>query len=468
MRRAFALTLLLVAAAMAAAAQQLPPGAPEQAAGDTLASGADRVEVAQTAPDRAIGERLRDILGATGRFSALRVQVKKGVVFLDGVTSTEDDRRWAGDLARNTEGVAAVLNRISVTRPSILDFDPAVEGMRDFARGAVFALPVLLTALLILLAALAIAIVGTRVSRRIAGTRTQSSLLRDVIARGIGLVIMLGGVFVALRVAGLTTIALTVVGGTGVLGIVLGIAFRDISENLLSSVFLSVQRPFRSGDLIEIEGVVGYVQRLTIRATVLMSLTGNHVQIPNSTVYKSIIRNYTSNPNRREDFLIGIGFDDKITDAQKVALEVMSQHPAVLKDPEPWVLVDSLGDGTVKLRVYFWLDGSTHSWLKVRSSVIRLVKRAFQERGISIPDEAREVIFPRGVPVVLQNADSEAAAATPSEDVKGPRAESRDVATESEAGLRSDAGEIEQQARGARVPEEGEDLLGDGEGAAPR
>ena len=95
----------------------------------------------------------------------------------------------------------------------------------------------------------------------------------------------------------------------------------------------------------------------------------------------------------------GIGYDDAIPKAQDIALSVLQHHPAILKNPEPWVLVDSLGSSVVTLKLYFWLNGTEHSWLKVRSSAIRLVKRAFQDSGISMPDDAREVVFPRGVPV---------------------------------------------------------------------
>ena len=65
------------------------------------------------------------------------------------------------------------------------------------------------------------------------------------------------------------------------------------------------------------------------------------------------------------------------------------------------VLADNLGKATVDLKIYFWLNGREHSPIKVRSSVIRLVKRAFQQSGITMPDEAREVVFPQSVPVVL-------------------------------------------------------------------
>jgi small-conductance mechanosensitive channel len=191
-----------------------------------------------------------------------------------------------------------------------------------------------------------------------------------------GLVFLLG-LYIVLRIAGLTRLALTVIGGTGLVGLVIGIAFRDITENFLASIFLSIHRPFEGGDLVQIDSILGYVQRLTVRTTVLMTLDGNHVQIPNATVYKSTIRNYTSNHNRRDDFIIGIGYDVPIAEAQPLAMQVLRDHPAVLNDPESWVLVNDLGTATVNLKVYFWLDGSQHSWLKVRSSVIRLIKRAY-------------------------------------------------------------------------------------------
>lgn len=230
-----------------------------------------------------------------------------------------------------------------------------------------------------------------------------------------------------------------------------------MAENLLASLLLTRHQPFRRGDLVEIEGIEGYVQRLTVRATILMSLDGNHIQIPNSTVYKSAIRNYTSNPPRRIDFVVGIGYGDPIAHAQQMALEVLAQHPAVLREPEPWVLAESLGSAVVNLRVYVWLDGSKHSWLKVRSSVVRLVKRAFQEANISMPDEAREIVFPEGVPVRMLEHSPNDPAPSP---LAGPpsatgREETTDISTSGEARLESDNATIQQLAQESRAPEGG-------------
>jgi small-conductance mechanosensitive channel len=132
-----------------------------------------------------------------------------------------------------------------------------------------------------------------------------------------------------------------------------------------------------------------------------MTLEGNIVQVPNATMYKETLRNFTTSPNRREAFVVGVGYEDAIDRVQEIALAVLADHPAVLQEPEPLVLADNLGKATVDMKVYFWLNGNEHNALKVRSSVIRLVKRAFQKNGISMPDEAREVFFPQNVPVVL-------------------------------------------------------------------
>lgn len=421
----------------------------------------ETVQVNPLARDEEIGERIDDILRATEWFSAASVRVSDGVVFLSGQTETADFKKWAGDLARNTQDVVAVVNRIQVVESSVLDFRPALDELREMGVRGVRALPLLVFGLLILIIAWVLARTAASAARNSLKARQFNPLLRDVLARGLWMLIFLLGLYVVFQVAGLTTVALTIMGGTGLLGIVLGIAFRDITENLLASIFLSVQNPFQNGDLIEIEGVTGMVRQLTIRATVLMTLDGNHVQIPNSTVYKSKIINFTSNPNRRQEFVVGIGYDDSISHAQEIALSVLTGHPGVLADPEPWVLVDHLGSATVNLKIYFWLDGSKFSYLKVRSAVIRLVKRAFQNNGISMPDEAREMIFPDGVPVRMLGEDAGAGLAAAHKEIpKAPKAdEPAAVSTEGEGGLRTEAIEIQQQARQSRTPEEGQNLL---------
>ncbi|MEO8333734.1 MAG: mechanosensitive ion channel family protein [bacterium] len=460
-RRAFiaaavgALSVFTAAAALPAQDTTTTSGARAtvDAGSPDLSLATTKVDVNPVARDEEIRRRLQSVLEATGWFATPKVRVQSGVVFLDGEASTAQLRTWAGDLARNTQDVVAVVNRITVTKPSMWDFGPASRGLVVLWRDVIGALPSVAFGAVVFVLSLGAAMLAAGGTRRLLRQRVRVQLLRTVVARAAGALVVLIGVYVILRVMGLTQLALTIVGGTGLIGLAVGIAFRDITENFLASVFLSIRRPFEPADLIEVAGVTGYVQQLNMRTTVLMNLDGNVVQIPNATVYKSNLRNYTTNCNRREMFDIGIGYDDAIGESQEIARRVLDAHPAVLQDPEPSVLVDSLGESTVNLRVYFWLDGSKNSWLKVRSSVIRLVKREFQQHGISMPDAAREIIFPKGVPLSHEFSADVSPTAPSSPAVGADR-----VSTRAEGGLHSEAAVIEEQARRSRKPAE-EDLL---------
>jgi len=421
-----------------------------------------KVDVNPVARDEEIFKRLQSVLDATNWFTEPKVRVEEGVVFLNGQVESEAIKNWAGDLARNTQDVVAVVNRMEVLEPPVWDFRPASSGLLILWRDVIRSLPFIVFGLLILALSMGAGMLATGGARAFLRRRIRTKLLQNVIARGAGGFVFLCGAYLILRVSGLTQLALTVVGGTGLIGLVVGIAFREITENFLASIFLSMQRPFETGDLVEVSGETGYVQQLNMRTTILMALDGNLLQIPNASVYKSNLRNFTTTSNRREDFVVGIGYDDAIDEAQEIARKVLADHPAVLNDPEPSVLVDSLGRSTVNLRVYFWLNGRTYSWLKVRSSVIRLVKRAFQKHGISMPDEAREVVFPRGVPVtMLDRKPSDVHGAMPGKllPAQSQPEEPDAVSTKAEAGLYSEAVVIEEQARQAQPLKEGENLL---------
>jgi small-conductance mechanosensitive channel len=421
-----------------------------------------KVDVKPVARDEEIRQRLQSLLEATEWFTAPEVRVEEGVVFLQGRVTSDELKKWAGDLARNTQDVVAVANRMEVAKPSLWDWDPASQGLLGLWRDFIRSLPLFILGLLILGLSVGVGLLAAGRTRVVLRDRIQARLLRNVIAGGIGLLIILFGTYIVLRVSGLTQLALTVVGGTGLVGLTVGIAFRDITENFLASIFLSMQRPFETGDLVEVSGVTGYVQQLNVRTTILMALDGNLVQIPNASVYKSNLRNFTTNSNRRDEFDVGIGYDDAISEAQEIALKVLKEHPAVLSEPEPLVLVDSLGKATVNLRVYFWINGRKHSYLKVRSSVIRLVKRAFQKHGITMPDEAREVVFPQGIPITLLDGKPTGTAQAMAQKeplTAAPSQEPAVISTQAEGGLQSEATVLDEQARKAQPMREGENLL---------
>lgn len=443
MRRLLMLLLLLTGLPSPLTAQEGDQAAPP------------RVVVDSSTPDEAIASRLTGILEATGWFDEVGIEVREGVVFLSGVAENDGRRTWATSLAERTDGVVAAVNRMEITGEPGVDLSPAWSELHELRRKAVRNSPLIALALVLLFVSWIGARWAARGTRGMLKKRVPSDLLRTVIARTIALLVLIIGLYLVLKISGLTRLAVTVLGGTGLLGLVVGFAFRDIAENFLASILLSIQRPFATGDRIEVAGHVGFVQSVNTRSTLLMTLEGNHVQIPNATIYKEPIVNFTANPNARFDFVVGIGYDDSISQAQETAMQVLRDHPGVVDDPEPMVLAETLGASTVNLRIYFWVNIARFSHPKVRSAIIRLVKKSFMEAGISMPDEAREVVFPNGVPVrmIPENADRPSPAGPPI------TVESDHASNAAEGGLDSEAGEILGQARASRSPEPGRNLI---------
>lgn len=374
---------------------------------------ANIVEIEPKNPDDRIERRLQEILETTGWFKNPKVDVDRGVVFLRGTADSQKHQAWAESTAMHTSDVVAVVNRLKVAEPPLWNFAPAFASLRQLTRESTSLLPFLLVAVLIGFMSFYLGRGGAATTRWLIRDRVESSLLRQVAGNSVGVLVFVIGLYVALRVSGLTRLAVTLLGGTGLIGLALGFAFKDIAENYLASILLSLHHPFRVGDLIEVDGSLGFVRKVTTRGTILNTLEGNQIQLPNSTVYKGKITNYTATPLSRREFSVGIGFDTSAVAAQGIIMDVLTQQDFVVTDPAPIVVVESLGSATVNLRSYFWFDQTTHSPLKVSSSVIRQVKQKFIEAGITMPDEARELVFPEGVPVRMSDAVAAPAPSSP-------------------------------------------------------
>lgn len=420
------------------------------------------VSVDPTARDSEISARIREILQATGWYTRLRVYVTDGIVFLDGETNSSDHRIWARDLASKTQDVVAVVNRLEVNQDLSWSLAPALRELQDVSKRVLTTLPLVILALVILPFTWWLSGLAARGLRRWLLGGIESPFLKDIVSRALALPIFLLGLYIVLQVAGLTQLAFSVVGGAGVLGIIVGFAFRDIAENFLASLLLSIRRPFRTGDYISVAGEQGSVRSMNTRSTVLLSPEGNHIQIPNSTIFKSTIVNFTASPTRRDTIEVGIGYEGSVAQAQEIVLGVLDAHEAVMAEPAPMVLVDQLASSTVNIKAYFWVNAHDFSMLKVKSVILRLVKKELTEAGISMPDDAREVIFPQGVPIVqLEGASEERAREIADleiiESVAVVEPEQTDVASETD--LANEQVEVDQLADAVDAPEGGTDLL---------
>jgi small conductance mechanosensitive channel len=283
---------------------------------------------------------------------------------------------------------------------------------------------------------------------------TPSALVHLVVRRSISVLIILLGCYFFLRLAGLTQFAVAVMSGTGLIGLILGFAFRDIAENFIASLLLSVQRPFKIDDVIEVDGRLGVVKKVTARATTLIDYDGNHIQIPNATVYKNIIKNMTANPKMRGNIAIGIGYDNDIRACQTLALAITNQQAAVLSDPPAQVLIKNLGASSINFTVFFWLNSEQHSTAKVASQLMRELVNEFTKQGISMPDDARERIILSDDKTQPETTAIETDKATAINIPAQSQGESKNIDDVS-----SDTDEIREQADESRDPEQGKNII---------
>lgn len=357
-----------------------------QQGGSGAAPPASTIAVDQgEASDTAIARRIRDILREIEGLAKVSVTVRAGVVTLRGTIADPTKARQATTLVERVQGVVAVNNEIAADAAVNERLAPAVDRLESRFRAAVDLLPLLAIALLIFAV---FVIAGLWLARlrapwdRIAPNAFVADLVRQVVR----LAFMAAGLVLALDIIGATALLGTILGAAGILGLAVGFAVRDTIENYVSSIMLSIRQPFRPNDHVLIEGQEGHIIRLTSRATILMTLDGNHVRIPNATVFKGIVVNYTRNPDRRFDFTLGVDADASLKEAVELGLSVLSDLAFVLKDPEPngWIL--EVGDSNVVLWFSGWIDQRTTDFAKARSEALRLTKRAIEEAGIGLPE----------------------------------------------------------------------------------
>jgi small conductance mechanosensitive channel len=202
------------------------------------------------------------------------------------------------------------------------------------------------------------------------------------------------GFALALYVLGFGGVAGSLMAGAGVTAIILGLAFKDIAENFLAGFILAINRPFSLNDIIEIENYKGTITHMDIRFTRMRMPDGRDVFIPNSMLVKNILTNYTRDGLIREEFTLGLDMSTDVSRARNFILAHLAKDNQVLKEPKPNVLASQLGNFTIDLEVYFWINAFEFSQQPdinntletVKSRILHEVKDLMIENGFNFPN----------------------------------------------------------------------------------
>ena len=243
-------------------------------------------------------------------------------------------------------------------------------------------------ALVILIAfKIAAVILGHAVRKALSFTKNVSDLLRHFLENIVRKVTMVVGVVVALGVLELPIGPF--VAAIGAIGFVVAFALQGTLSNFAAGVMILMYRPYDIGDFVEVAGVTGTVDSMSLVSTSIKTPDNQTVIVPNGSIWGGIIKNVTGNDTRRVDMTFGIGYGDDIAKAQDVIMGVLNDHPLVLKDPEPVVKLHELADSSVNFVCRPW--SKTSDYWNVYWDVTRAVKERFDAEGISIPYPQQDV-----------------------------------------------------------------------------
>lgn len=219
----------------------------------------------------------------------------------------------------------------------------------------------------------------------------------NIIAANIGyFFVLILGVFVALSVLNLDKTVTSLLAGAGVIGLALGFAFQDTAANFIAGLFIAFRSPFNKGDFIETGKFLGTVKEINLRATIMETVHGLEVIIPNKEVYQNAIINYTSTQRRRVDIACGVSYADDLDKAEQLVLEAVKDIKSLATDMDNPIsfVYEEFGESSIDFKVRIWLEESTQStYISVRSEVIKKIKKAFDANGISIPFPIRTLDF---------------------------------------------------------------------------
>ena len=217
-----------------------------------------------------------------------------------------------------------------------------------------------------------------------------------VVRRILTITIYIIGIAVVITlIPGLPDLMLGMAAGAGIAAIVIGFAAQKVLSNVFGGISIAIYRPFRVGDVVEMEDEYGTIEDITLRHTVIRTWQNKMQIIPNSRISEDTIVNWTI-----EDLTVlwkvefGISYDSDIDLARSIILDEIDKHPDVMheEDKEAKVRVTELGDFAVKLRANFWVSDRPTAWgtgAEIRESV----KKRFDREGVEIPFPYRTLVY---------------------------------------------------------------------------
>ena len=302
-------------------------------------------------------------------------------VVLDAWEKKGGDPSEFRQYATAVSGINVEVTDVSATWAAITGWLTSKEG------GLKWGLRVLQFLGIMLVAWIAALIVGRVVRKAMSLNEGMSDLLKRFINRIVRRGILLVGLLMALSSLGVNIGALVALIGGG--AFIIGFALQDTLGNFAAGIMLLIYRPFDVGDSVEVAGVLGKVDNVSLVSTTIRTFDNKVILVPNKQVWGQIITNATASDERRVDMIFGIGYGDDADQAKEILEQILAEHELVLEEPEPVVQLNELADSSVNFVCRPW--AKTPDYWTVYWDVTRSVKAKFDASGISIPFPQQDI-----------------------------------------------------------------------------
>lgn len=214
--------------------------------------------------------------------------------------------------------------------------------------------------------------------------------LQHAISQVLGNVVLVIGVFIVLENTGINLGALTVFAGA--VGVGVGFGLQNIASNFISGLVILAERPITIGDRVEVAGIVGQVQKIRARSTVVITNDNIAMIVPNTKFIDSPVTNWTyGDPRVRFRLPISVAYGSDVQKVRGVLMAAGREHPATLKDPEPTVFLDKFGESSIDFELVVWSNEMSSRPRSFRSDLNFLIEKHLREAGIKIPYPQRDL-----------------------------------------------------------------------------
>lgn len=248
-------------------------------------------------------------------------------------------------------------------------------------------LPNVLLSLVLLVLGLLIIKIFNKYATKFVVSNSNDPLIADFILSIISLLLTIILFVICLEVLGFDDVTNKILAAAGLTTFIIGFALKDIGENFLAGILMAFQRPFRIGDLIQIDNIKGRVIQMNLRSTTIKTLDGIDAYVPNASILKNNLENFTIDELMRSQFIISVMHDEKIDEAFPLINSLLKENEFVLKFPSHKTIVEKIENDVVIIGVYYWYrtDEIKAPGDQLKSDLQLNIYKALKTRGFNLP-----------------------------------------------------------------------------------